>query len=218
MKPWAVIVAVSVSLCGCTALSPSPPSTANPVDLTKGLPRYSHKALVNLETSKGLVVLEINGEAAPVSAGNFLDLVKRGFYNGLTFHRVVKQPKPFVVQGGDPRGDGTGGFIDPLTGRERTIPLEIKTSLDTEPVYGEVLDPLEGKPEPLLHHDKGVIAWARSSEPNSASSQFYITLAPLSALDGQYAVFGKVVKGLEVVEKLEQGDKIIQALEVAPQP
>jgi len=166
----------------------------------KGLPVFTKKAKVNLETTQGLIVLEIDGENAPISAGNFSDLVKRGFYNGLTFHRVVPG---FVIQGGDPKGDGTGGFVDPVTKRDRTIPLEIKLEKAKEPSYGVVADPNTGSPPPVLRHQRGAIAWARSGDPNSASSQFYITVSDVSrALDGKYAVFGRVVKGIEVVDKI----------------
>lgn len=195
-------------IAGCGTLPPVTSPTAP--ELTQGLATVNQKVQVDLETNKGLIVLEINGVDAPISAGNFLDLVKRNFYTGLTFHRVVKKPQPFVIQSGDPRNDGTGGFIDPLTGQERTIPLELKPKGAAQPLYGQVLDPVTGSPPPMLRHDKGVIAWARGADPNSASSQFYITLAPLGALDGQYAVFGKVIKGMDVVEKIEQGDKILK--------
>ncbi|WP_218082714.1 peptidylprolyl isomerase [Anthocerotibacter panamensis] len=208
---WCALLIVPL-MVGCgSAAGPStsaPVQPAGALDPTQGLPKYPKKALVNLETTKGLIVVEVDGENAPVSAGNFLDLVKRSFYNGLTFHRVVPD---FVVQGGDPQGNGTGGFIDPLTKRERTIPLEIKVESAKEPSYGKTLDPNLGSAPPILRHNKGVLAWARSQDPNSASSQFYITLADTPFLDGKYAVFGKVVKGLEVVEKITQGDKIVKA-------
>jgi cyclophilin family peptidyl-prolyl cis-trans isomerase len=167
-------------------------------------PRLTKLAYVNLETSKGTVILQLDGADAPVSAGNFLDLVKRNFYNGLTFHRVVPG---FVAQGGDPKGNGTGGFIDPKTQKERNIPLEIKVEGQKEPTYGAEVP----NSQVTLPHKKGALAWARSQDPNSASSQFYIALSDIRQLDGRYAVFGKVVKGMEVVEKLAEGDKILKA-------
>ncbi|MCA9477598.1 MAG: peptidylprolyl isomerase [Nanoarchaeota archaeon] len=133
------------------------------------------KQLVQIDTNKGVIIAEIYEEQVPVTAKNFLDLVRSGFYDGLTFHRYVPG---FVIQGGDPDGDGTGGS-------GTTIPLEI----------------VEG-----LKHDKGVLAMARSSDPNSASSQFYITLEAAPHLDGSYAIFGRVVQGMDVVENLRQGD------------
>jgi len=183
------------------------PTWAQAADLTKGLPRFTQKALVTMETSKGTILLEVNGKDAPISAGNFLDLVKRKFYNGLTFHRV--EPN-FVVQGGDPNGNGTGSFINPETKKERTIPLEIKVVGAKEPTYGQTLT----SGTPVLTHQQGALAWARSGDPNSASCQFYITLAKTDFLNGNYAVFGKVIKGMDVVSKITPGDKILK-VEVA---
>ncbi|MBY0357700.1 MAG: peptidylprolyl isomerase [Candidatus Obscuribacterales bacterium] len=144
--------------------------------------------IVVLETNKGTIKMQIFKKDVPATAGNFVDLVSKGFYNGLTFHRY--EPG-FVIQGGDPRGDGTGGYIDPQTKQERRIPLEVK-------------------PE-LKHSAAGMVAMARSNNPNSASCQFYITLAPASFLDMNYAVFGKVTDGLPVVMELRKGDKIVKA-------
>lgn len=142
---------------------------------------------VTIETSKGTIKAQLYNDLAPITAGNFADLVQRGFYDGLSFHRY--EPN-FVIQGGDPLGNGTGGFVDPGTGRERTIPLETS---------------------PELKHDAaGVLAMARSQDPNSASCQFYITLAPASFLDRNYAVFGRVTEGMEVVQNLRRGDKIVK--------
>ena len=145
-------------------------------------------SVVLLETNKGPVKIQLYSADAPVTAGNFVDLVKRGFYNGLSFHRY--EPG-FVIQGGDPKGNGTGGFVDPATNKERHIPLEVK---------------------PNLKHDAaGVVAMARANDPNSASSQFYITLAPASFLEMNYAVFGKVIDGLPNVLQLRSGDRITTA-------
>ncbi len=130
-----------------------------------------------IETDKGTIKAEIYADKAPITAKNFIELANSGFYNGLTFHRV--EPG-FVVQGGDPKGDGTGGS-------GKTIPLEIN---------------------PSLKHVKGALAMARTNDPNSATSQFYITLAPTPFLDGNYAVFGKVVHGMDAVEKIRMGDKM----------
>jgi cyclophilin family peptidyl-prolyl cis-trans isomerase len=149
--------------------------------------------LVTLNTSKGAITIRVYQKEAPITAGNFLDLVKRGFYKNMVFHRVVPD---FVVQTGDPTGTGQGGFIDPKTKQERTIKLETKPN--------------------LLHDGAGVVAMARTQDPNSASSQFYITLAATPFLDGQYAVFGRVEKGLDVVKKIAQGDKFISAKLVTP--
>lgn len=142
-------------------------------------------AVVMMETTKGPIKLLVYKSQVPTTANNFLDLVKRGFYNGLTFHRY--EPG-FCIQGGDPNGNGTGGFIDPATKRERRIPLEVK---------------------PNLRHDSaGVLAMARSQDPNSASCQFYITLGAAKFLDGDYAVFGKVLDGMKAVNAIRPGDKM----------
>lgn len=140
--------------------------------------------VVVMETTKGTIKIQIYKNDAPITAANFLDLVGKGFYNGLTFHRVVPN---FCVQGGDPNGNGSGGYIPPGGQSERRIPLEVK---------------------PQLTHSAGVIAMARSSDPNSASSQFYFALGPQPSLDGQYAVFGKVVDGMNVVNSIQIGDKM----------
>ncbi|MEN9216916.1 MAG: peptidylprolyl isomerase [Gloeomargarita sp. HHBFW_bins_162] len=137
--------------------------------------------------------------------------MQRGFYNNLTFHRVVREPQPFVVQGGDPRGNGTGGFVDPQTKRERVIPLEIKPTGAQQAVYGRTFPEQNIRQAPKLRHNRGALAMARSQNPNSASSQFYITLAETSFLDGNYAVFGYVTKGMDVVDKIKQGDRITSA-------
>ena len=131
-----------------------------------------------METSKGTIKFKIYKDEAPATSENFISLAEKGFYNGLTFHRV--EPG-FVIQGGDPNGDGTGGSGS-------TIPLETN---------------------PKLTHVKGAVAMARADDPNSASSQFYITLADVHSLDGKYAVFGQVTEGQGIVEKISVGDKIL---------
>ena len=130
-----------------------------------------------LETSKGRIVMELYTKEAPITTKNFIDLANSGFYTGLTFHRY--EPG-FVIQGGDPKGDGSGGSVN-------KIKLEIN---------------------PKLTHVKGAVAMARTSVPDSASSQFYITLADSHFLDGNYAVFGKVTEGMDNALKLRAGDKI----------
>jgi len=165
----------------------------------------------------GTVTMEIDGTDAPVTAGNFVDLVKRGVYDGLVFHRVVREPDPFVVQGGDPQGKdsnvpvgqlGTGNFIDPTTKAARYVPLEIKPEGATAPIYSQTFRDAGISASPKLKHTRGAVAMARSQFPDSASAQFYITLADVNFLDGSYAVFGYVTQGMEVVDKIQQGDRI----------
>jgi len=170
------------------------------------LPRLNGMATVEMVVNGGTIAMELDGDNAPITAGNFVDLVERGFYDGIVFHRVVRQPQPFVVQGGDPKGNGTGGFVDPETGQERRIPLEIKQAGAESPTYGSA-----GVKPPELEHERGVLSMARTQAPNSASSQFFITLAATPFLDGDYAVFGEVTSGMEVVDGIEQGDRIESA-------
>ena len=178
------------------------------------------KAIVQMSTSRGDFTIEVDGDAAPLTAGNFVDLVSRGVYDGTMFHRVVKEPVPFVVQGGDPQSSdrsipltklGTGSFVDPETGLARLIPLEISVQGEDAPRYSRVsANPAELE-RLVLNHERGAVAMARSQAPDSASAQFYVALRPLPELDGRYAVFGRVIDGLEVIDQIEQGDRITSA-------
>jgi len=185
-----------------------------------GVPCLKGVAVVELKTSKGSVELSLDGDAAPLTAGNFVDLVRRGAYNGTLFHRVVRDPIPFVVQGGDPQSAnpatpvdllGTGSYINPTNGQPRLIPLELFLSGENAPRYGEILAGPGQQTRLKLQHQRGALAMARSADPNSASAQFYIALKALPELDGRYAVFGRVTKGMDVVDKIVQGDKLINA-------
>ncbi len=204
-----------------TQESPTTPSSETPTlptqatsPLMKDLPTLNGKATVVMTVKGAPITIEVDGTNAPITAGNFVDLVQRGVYDGLVFHRVVRQPEPFVVQGGDPQGKdpkfpaqrlGTGGFIDPNTGSERRIPLEITPEGGKSPLYSETTS------SPKLKHLRGAVAMARSQAPDSASSQFYFALADLAFLDGSYAVFGNVTSGMDVVDKIQQGDRIDSA-------
>lgn len=182
------------------------------------LPRLKGEATVEFKVKGQSITVKVNGNDAPVTAGNFIDLVDKGVYDGTSFHRVVRQPQPFVVQGGDPQSKdpqvpvqqlGTGGFVDPATQKEREIPLEILPEGAEQPIYGQPLK--SGGQKAKLKHTKGAVAMARSQLPDSASSQFYFTLSELPFLDGNYAVFGYVTGGMDVVETIEQGDRIESA-------
>ena len=178
------------------------------------------KAIVQMSTSRGDLTIEVDGDAAPLTAGNFVDLVSRGVYDGTMFHRVVKEPVPFVVQGGDPQSSdraiplsklGTGSFVDPESGLTRLIPLEIRFQGEEVPRYSRVsANPAELE-RLTLSHERGAVAMARSQAPDSASAQFYLALRPLPELDGRYAVFGRVIEGLDVIDRIEQGDRITSA-------
>ena len=188
-------------------------------------PCLQGKASVELTTSKGSITLELDGDAAPVTAGNFLDLVQRGAYNGTVFHRVVRDPVPFVVQGGDPSSSdpatpksqyGTGSFVDPTTGQARFVPLELSFNGEDQPSYGRVVSNPTELLQLKLSHERGALAMARSQAPDSASAQFYIALKPLPELDGRYAVFGRVSEGLDVVDAIRQDDTIEKATVLTP--
>jgi cyclophilin family peptidyl-prolyl cis-trans isomerase len=126
---------------------------------------------VTFDTTMGPIRIEVFEDKAPKTAKNFLDLTKKGFYNGLTFHRVIPG---FMIQGGCPKGDGTGG-----PGYE--IPDEFHPT--------------------LKHTGPGILSMANAG-PNTGGSQFFITLAATSWLDGKHAIFGKVVQGQDVVDKI----------------
>lgn len=184
------------------------------------LPRLEGMATVVMVVKGQPITIEVDGTNAPVTAGNFVDLVQRGVYNGLVFHRVVREPQPFVVQGGDPQGKdpnvpaerlGTGSFIDPSTSRPRFIPLEIKPQDGKEPIYSQTFEKAGIRSAPALRHKRGAVAMARSAAPDSASAQFYFTLADLPFLDGSYAVFGNVTEGMDVIDSIKGGDRIESA-------
>ena len=124
----------------------------------------------------GTIALELDADVAPITVENFANLVNEGFYNGLTFHRIISG---FMIQGGDPLGNGTGGSSKTIKGEFASN--GVKNSIS---------------------HVRGTISMARSSMPNSASSQFFIVHKDSTFLDGQYAAFGTVTSGMEVVDKI----------------
>ncbi len=138
------------------------------------------KVKVTMENG-GEFIIELCPEQAPITCENFLKLVKSGFYNGLTFHRVIDG---FMAQGGDPEGTGCGGSDENIKGEFRINGVNN-----------------------TLSHTRGVISMARSQNPNSASSQFFICYGDCTFLDGQYAAFGKVIEGMEVVDDFLKIDR-----------
>jgi len=235
-RRWIAMAAVCVALWvgGCAADAPSTPTATDTEDpsaptdalavegaeVGAGLPTLSGSATVEMAVNGGTITIEVDGDNAPITAGNFVDLVNRGVYDGVAFHRVVREPQPFVVQGGDPQSTdpsvpaqqlGTGSFIDPDTGNTRYIPLEIKPASAEEPLYGQTFEQARVAEPPLLTHNRGAVAMARSQFPDSASAQFYFALADLPFLDGSYAVFGRVTEGMDVVDEIQQGDRIDSA-------
>ncbi|MEO1376549.1 MAG: peptidylprolyl isomerase [Cyanobacteria bacterium J06635_10] len=181
------------------------------------LPQLKGRATVEIATNKGDVEVVLDGYSAPVTAGNFVDLVKRGFYDGLEFLRAEDF---YVLQVGDPPGKDVG-FIDPKTGEYRAIPLEVLVEGDKEPIYGITLEEAGLYTEmPVLPFSSyGAVAMARpETEVNGGSSQFFfflfeaeLTPAGRNLLDGRYSVFGYLTKGKEILGKIKQGDKIESA-------
>ena len=165
MKKWTSLLIVcallTVGLCGCAA----PLKAGNePVYIQMDVQDY------------GTIVAELYPEVAPITVANFLKLVDGHFYDGLTFHRIITG---FMIQGGDPNHNGTGGSSE-----------KIKGEFTANGVKNE------------LKHERGVLSMARSSLPDSASSQFFIMHQDSPWLDGSYAAFGKVITGMEVVDAI----------------
>ena len=123
------------------------------------------------------IQIDLNPKVAPNTVRNFISLANKGFYDGLTFHRVIPN---FMIQGGDPKGDGSGGPGYSIKGEFKSNGFATNT----------------------LKHERGVISMARTPEPNSAGSQFFIMVAASSSLDGDYAAFGKVTQGMDEVDKI----------------
>ena len=128
-----------------------------------------------MDVPAGRVVIEMRPDLAPATCAQIKALVRRGFYDGVPFHRVIAG---FMAQTGDPTGTGTGGSGHPL-----------KAEFSSE------------------KHVRGVVSMARTSDPNSADSQFFIMFAPAPSLDGQYTVWGKVVSGMEYIDQIKKGDQ-----------
>lgn len=181
------------------------------------LPQLKGRATVELKTTQGAIAIVVDGYSAPVSAGNFVDLVQRGFYNGLPFSGADDN---FVLQTGDPVGP-EAGFIDPKTKQYRAIPLEILVKGEELPFYGTTLEEL-GFYLPKLalpFNSYGAVALARpDTETNGGSSQFFffkfdneLTPPGFNLMDGRYSVFGYLVGGKDTLDKLTDKDKIISA-------
>ena len=139
----------------------------------------------------GVMKAELYPEVAPKTVENFVELVKKGFYDGLIFHRVIPG---FMIQGGCPLGTGTGG-------PGHMIPGEFKAN---------------GHENPLLH-DRGVLSMARAMDPNSAGSQFFVMVANSPHLDGQYAAFGKITEGIEVADQIVSAKRDMRDKPKTPQ-
>ena len=168
MKVFFVLLTV-VSLVGCSSSK-----TTEKTKKTKTL-KGNYRVEIKIK-DYGTIYAEIDADTAPITVTNFVNLCKNHFYDGLTFHRIIKD---FMIQGGDPNGDGTGG--------------------SEETIKGEFSD--NGVENPLKH-TRGALSMARSQDNDSASSQFFIVQKTASHLDGQYAVFGYVYEGMDIVDKI----------------
>ena len=209
--------AVSVILAGCSSGDETQPVTSqpqpaaeeqtaapNPMEaLELYTPEYepNGKETAVLTTSKGDITVELYGTDAPIHVGNFVELVRQGFYDGTKFHRYVEG---FVIQGGDPQ--------------TKDASSEQVAAADGDPASpfgtGSPGYQIKGEFDPKVNpnkHVEGALGMARGGSPDSAGSQFYFALEPLAQLDGGYTVFGKVTKGLDVVKSLRAGDVIEKA-------
>ncbi|HAM30583.1 MAG TPA: peptidylprolyl isomerase [Erysipelotrichaceae bacterium] len=172
---WGLVIAVVVIGAVFFFLPHKQTTEASSLDLSK---TYIADIVVK---DYGTIEVELDPKEAPLTCENFIELANEGFYDNLTFHRIIKG---FMIQGGDPNGDGTGGS-------EKTVKGEFSSN----------------GVENNLSHERGVISMARSSDKDSASSQFFICDADDPFLDGDYAAFGKVIKGMDVVDKIADDAK-----------
>lgn len=174
-----VALGLLVGLGGCAANAPvtSTSSSAKPAKKVAAS-KSTGVQVVRIRTEQGVIRLALFKQYAPKTVANFVSLIQKGYYRNLLFHRVVPG---VLIQGGDPKGDGTGG-------PGYTIKAEFNKR----------------------SHTVGAVAMARTQDPNSAGSQFYICIKPLQQLDGQYTVFGQVYEGMDVVGMVQKGDHMIE--------
>lgn len=192
-KKFSFLLVLAVLVMGLSACGSSKSDTTSETKATKA-PKATETAEVTKEPESkttdtkgkhhakikvkdyGTIEVELDGDTAPITVANFIKLVNEKFYDGLTFHRIISG---FMIQGGDPLGNGTGGSDETIKGEFSSNGVENNIS-----------------------HKRGVISMARSSDPDSASSQFFIMHQDSTYLDGEYAAFGKVTKGMSVVDKI----------------
>ena len=177
-----LIASMVLMMAGCgggsTEEEPAPEpevQTEEPAAEPAAEPIGIHHAEIEIK-DYGTIKLELDGDTAPITVQNFIDLANAGFYDGLTFHRIMDG---FMIQGGDPLGNGMGGSDKNIKGEFAANGVDNNIS-----------------------HVKGVISMARAQDPDSASSQFFITVADSDFLDGQYAAFGHVTEGQDVADKI----------------
>ena len=167
-----IIPALMAALCLALTACGQTPADAS---ASAAEPIGKYTAVIDI-ADYGAITLELDGDSAPLTVANFVKLAKDGFYDGLTFHRIMDG---FMMQGGDPNGNGTGGS-------DETIPGEFSANGYDNPIS----------------HTRGTISMARAQDPNSASSQFFICQADSTFLDGNYAAFGRVTDGMDVVDAI----------------
>ena len=209
-KPFQLSFFINLILItGCSNLTRTEVSS---ICLSTKLPCLLSTEYVLLSTNKGKIKLELYGNSAPITVGHFIDYVEKGNYDKTIFNRVIKEPYPFIIRGGaiSSKG-GEDKFTDRQKVKIRSIPLEIKLKTNNLPTYGKKIDTTIQKNNIELKHKRSYLSMARSENLNSASLQFYIALKPLPELDGSFAVFGKVIEGMKVVDLIEEGDFIVNA-------
>ncbi len=210
LKPAYLFLSINlIFIAGCSALKKN--EFVN-ICASSSFPCLNTTEHVLLITNKGKIKLELYGEYAPITVGSFIEYVEKGAYDKTVFNRVIKKPYPFIIRGGDNSLiKGENKFINKQTGKVRSIPLEIKLTINNLPTYGKEIDISKQKNNIELKHKRSYLSMARSKKLNSANSQFYILLKSLPELDGRFSVFGKVISDMNVVELIEEGDFIVKA-------
>lgn len=177
----ALLLLAALLMTACGTGAKSAPAASSSASGTEGLLTGKHHIEISVK-DYGVIKAELDADVAPITVTNFVQLAKQGFYNGLTFHRIISG---FMIQGGDPLGNGTGGS-------DKKIKGEFKTNGVENP----------------LPHVRGALSMARSRDNNSASSQFFIVHQDSPHLDGSYAVFGNVTEGMEIVDQICQNTPV----------
>lgn len=172
------------STSGAEASSNTAGSKENSTEETKNMLTGKHHVEITVK-DKGVIAVELDADTAPITVTNFVELANSGFYNGLTFHRIIEG---FMIQGGDPKGNGTGGSDKKIKGEFAANGIKNDIS-----------------------HERGVISMARSSAYDSASSQFFIMHKTSTHLDGQYAAFGHVTSGMDIVDDLAENTPVLDS-------
>lgn len=175
------VMCVMMLLVGCTGKTDSKETGSASVSSDENLMSGKHHVEIEVK-DYGTISVELDADAAPITVTNFMKLAEEGFYDGLTFHRIISG---FMIQGGDPTGTGTGGSEETIVGEFTSNGYENN-----------------------LSHTRGAISMARTNDPDSASSQFFIVHQDSTYLDGSYAVFGYVTDGMDVVDAIAENTPV----------